>query len=76
MPSNAAVAAGALLGAAFCLYLASPFLPAILGAIVLAIVFEPLVERLEQATQRRWLAALIGVARADSVDYGGNRSLS
>jgi predicted PurR-regulated permease PerM len=56
------IAAAALLGAAFCIYLASPFLPAVLGALVLSIVFTPIVDRLEHATGRRWLAATIGVA--------------
>ena len=62
MRAGSIVPAAALLGAAFCLYLASPFLPAILGALVLAIVFTPLVDRLERATGRRWLAAVVGVA--------------
>ena len=55
------VAGAALLGAAFCIYLATPFLPAILGALVLAVVFTPLVDRFEASFGRRWLAATIGV---------------
>lgn len=62
MRAESFIAGAALLGAAFCVYLASPFLPAILGALVLSIVFTPIVNRLERATGRRWLAASIGVA--------------
>ncbi|MCC6536237.1 MAG: AI-2E family transporter [Bryobacterales bacterium] len=49
----------ALAGTLFCVYLASPFLPAILGALLLAVLFDPLQDRLEQALGgRRSVAAL------------------
>lgn len=52
--------ASALAGAAFCLYLASPFLPAILGALLLAVLFAPVQARLEQRCGgRRSLAAFL-----------------
>jgi len=38
--------APALAGAALCAYLASPFLPAILGALLLAVLFAPVQDRL------------------------------
>ncbi len=62
MPAQTFVAAAAIAGAVFCFYLASPFLPAILGALVLAVIFAPLVDRVERATGRRWLAASVGLA--------------
>jgi len=58
------VAAAALSGSAFCVYLASPFLPAILGALVLSVLFAPLVRRFTGITRHRTLAAVFGVALA------------
>ena len=52
---------GALAGALFCGYLLSPFLPAILGAVVLAIAISPLDARLEHATRRPTLSAALCV---------------
>jgi predicted PurR-regulated permease PerM len=62
MRPDTIVAIAALCGAAFCTYLATPFLPAVLGAVVLAIVFTPLVDGLEATVRRRWLAAAMGVS--------------
>ncbi len=64
MRSDWFVSAAAILGVAFCFYLASPFLPAILGARVLAVVFEPLTRRLNGAIRHRGWAAAIGVVLA------------
>lgn len=52
---------GALTGALFCAYLLSPFLPAILGAAVLAIAMAPLDARLERGTRRPTLSAFLCV---------------
>ena len=64
MKPGSIVAAAAILGAAFCLYLASPFLPAILGAAVLAVVFAPLFARIERTARRPSLAAAVVVMLA------------
>ena len=64
MRAQSIIAAAAALGVAFCVYLASPFLPAILGALVLAVVFEPVTNRLNAATRRRGLSAAAGVVLA------------
>ena len=58
------VGVAALIGTAFCLYLASPFLPAILGAVVLAVVFSPVAERIRRSTGQQSLAAAVMVALA------------
>ena len=58
------IASAAIAGVAFCVYLASPFLPAILGALVLAVVFDPVTQRLNAATRKRGLAAALGVVLA------------
>lgn len=52
---------GALTGALFCGYLLSPFLPAILGAVILAVAMAPLDARLERSTGRPTLSAFLCV---------------